>query len=344
MASSTAAAYRNPDSRTSEKEGKFFSRDRLETLFENCDLRPHHVNMITAMWRAAGKPVGSEILLFAAVEGYRIEARYRSRRAVQYNLRALETLGAIEIVKGANTIRRPTTYRLRTDSLGKRQTYADVKKRKRPQSISDSPAPSPARTPAPAQGHAAAPETPSVAAVPVPVDAGHRSTRPAPGSRAERRVHELRQELAGRMLALMKGSRDRAPMSQENALTSCCMYFGITADEAAQHLKLISFKPPDPPPPAAAPTNGDRARLRLIGENEPWQKILRVLEGKINRHSFETWLKPTRYAGEHDGVLYVRVPTKEFAHLRDKYADLLQEAIEGLGMEYRDVQFEASDD
>ena len=36
---------------------------------------------------------------------------------------------------------------------------------------------------------------------------------------------------------------------------------------------------------------------------------------------------------------YVRVPTAEFRHVGDKYADLIQEAIDNLGLEYQDVQF-----
>jgi len=60
----------------------------------------------------------------------------------------------------------------------------------------------------------------------------------------------------------------------------------------------------------------------------------------VNRHSFETWLRPTRFAGEQSGVLYVRIPTSEFRHVAEKYAALISEAIAELGMEFRDVKFE----
>ena len=60
----------------------------------------------------------------------------------------------------------------------------------------------------------------------------------------------------------------------------------------------------------------------------PWARILDALEKKINRHSYETWLKPTRYSHARDGVLFVRVPTAEFRQVGDKYADLIQEAID----------------
>src|ERR1700746_2573151 len=71
----------------------------------------------------------------------------------------------------------------------------------------------------------------------------------------------------------------------------------------------------------------------------PWTRMLDALEKKINRHSYDTWLKPTRYSHASGGVLFVRVPTAEFRHAGDKYADLIQEAIDNLGLEVNDVKF-----
>lgn len=76
----------------------------------------------------------------------------------------------------------------------------------------------------------------------------------------------------------------------------------------------------------------------------PWVRILDALEKKVNRHSYETWLKPTRYSHASHGVLFVRVPTAEFRHVGDKYGDLIQEAIDNLGLEYQDVKFVTADD
>src|SRR5271154_2578836 len=76
----------------------------------------------------------------------------------------------------------------------------------------------------------------------------------------------------------------------------------------------------------------------------PWLRILDALEKKINRHSYDTWLKPTRYSHSTGGVLFVRVPTAEFRHVGDKYADLIQEALDNLGLEYQDVQFVTPED
>jgi chromosomal replication initiator protein len=67
---------------------------------------------------------------------------------------------------------------------------------------------------------------------------------------------------------------------------------------------------------------------------------LGALEKKINRQSYETWLKPTRFSHVDDKTLHVRVPSEEFEHIGTKYADLIFEAIEQLGFELKDVVFD----
>ncbi len=76
----------------------------------------------------------------------------------------------------------------------------------------------------------------------------------------------------------------------------------------------------------------------------PWARVLDALEKKINRHSYETWLKPTRYSHASNKVLYVRIPTAEFRQVGDKYADLIQEALDNLGLGYEDVKFVTAED
>ena len=71
----------------------------------------------------------------------------------------------------------------------------------------------------------------------------------------------------------------------------------------------------------------------------PWLQILSALEKKVIRQSFETWLKPTRYSHAAGRTLYVRVPSKEFQHIGDKYGDLIQEAIDLQSLEFDDVCF-----
>ena len=71
----------------------------------------------------------------------------------------------------------------------------------------------------------------------------------------------------------------------------------------------------------------------------PWVQILAALEKKVNRHAFDTWLKPTRYSYARERMLYVRIPTPEFKHVGDRYGDLIQEAIENLHLDFDDVTF-----
>ncbi|MFB3813089.1 MAG: chromosomal replication initiator protein DnaA [Terriglobales bacterium] len=70
-------------------------------------------------------------------------------------------------------------------------------------------------------------------------------------------------------------------------------------------------------------------------------QILESLERKINRHSYDTWLKPTRYSHCDGRKIFVQVPSPEFGHFAEKYLDLIQEAIENLGMNFEDVEFVA---
>ena len=71
-----------------------------------------------------------------------------------------------------------------------------------------------------------------------------------------------------------------------------------------------------------------------------WVRILAALEKKINRQSFDTWLKPTRFSHITGKTLYVRIPGAEFEHIGDRYADLIQEAIDNLSLEIETVTFQ----
>jgi len=73
-------------------------------------------------------------------------------------------------------------------------------------------------------------------------------------------------------------------------------------------------------------------------------RILGALEKKVNRHSYETWLKPTRYSHAVGKVMFIRVPTPEFRHIGDKYGDLICEAVDNLGLEFEDFQFVTVDE
>jgi chromosomal replication initiator protein len=71
-----------------------------------------------------------------------------------------------------------------------------------------------------------------------------------------------------------------------------------------------------------------------------WYRILGALEKKINRQSYETWLKPTRFSHITGRTLYVRIPSEEFQHVGERYGDHIGEAIETLGLELDQVVFQ----
>src|SRR5271166_6275167 len=71
----------------------------------------------------------------------------------------------------------------------------------------------------------------------------------------------------------------------------------------------------------------------------PWLQVLGALEKKVNRTSYETWLKPTRFDHSQGRVLFVRVPNPEFCHIGERYGDLISEAMDDLGLEFQDVEF-----
>jgi chromosomal replication initiator protein len=76
----------------------------------------------------------------------------------------------------------------------------------------------------------------------------------------------------------------------------------------------------------------------------PWLRILDALEKKVNRHSYDTWLKPLRYSHTQGATLFVRVPAPEFREMGERYSDLIREAIDNLKLEVKDVEFITAED
>jgi chromosomal replication initiator protein len=71
----------------------------------------------------------------------------------------------------------------------------------------------------------------------------------------------------------------------------------------------------------------------------PWVRILGALEKKVTRHSFDAWLKPTRFSHANGAKLFVRIPSTDFGEIGDRYGDIIQEAIESLQLEIEEVLF-----
>src|SRR5882672_4091694 len=58
-----------------------------------------------------------------------------------------------------------------------------------------------------------------------------------------------------------------------------------------------------------------------------WDRILTSLQQKINRQSFNTWLRPTQQLAHAEGTLHVEVPSLLFADwISRNYLPLIQES------------------
>jgi chromosomal replication initiator protein len=63
-----------------------------------------------------------------------------------------------------------------------------------------------------------------------------------------------------------------------------------------------------------------------------WDHVLAKVEGKINRHSFYTWFKPTSFIADDGQALTIRVPNPLFKDwLTKHYAVVLGEALREAG-------------
>lgn len=276
---STAAAYRNSHSGASGKAGRVYTRDFVRSAIDSAAVRAGHRTTLAGMYRAAGEPSDRDILLYCAVEGYRQDAGWNSRRTVQYHLRELEQLGVLEVVIGSNqpgAPRRPATYRLRFDRLGQRLSYAAWKEKRKaaylvppPPRPDPAPDPAPPSSPRPVQSAAAAP-TPAPPAA-APIRETHRGIRPqgAPdpdgakfhitartGGKLVGRIAELVKGvtkavgLDGLEFELRPGQRGyRAPEKPSSALLIACRDLGIPFWAAREYCERCGLKFDDGDPP-----------------------------------------------------------------------------------------------
>lgn len=270
---STARAYPNPGAPTSGKKPHFFTREEISRLLELADFsaeRPanhprhsrrkyhrDHLNMsLLGMWKAAGSVQGREVLLFADVGNYSIDAK-RCERQMRYNLRVLEQSGAIELVYPENKwirsdyYRRTRTYRLRLDVLRERQrrTSQQIKVDRPiaepipPHSISDAPK--------------AAPVTPIAPTAP----REHRGTeRKLPALTTRQRatlvqaISEFTKGCHGRVATKHGESRwvhegdpeYRAPMDKDSAILAACEWMctnhGTSMEKALEAAADAGFR------------------------------------------------------------------------------------------------------
>ena len=72
-----------------------------------------------------------------------------------------------------------------------------------------------------------------------------------------------------------------------------------------------------------------------------WDEVLARVEGKVNRHSFATWFRPTRFLSQEGSTLRIGVPNAQFREwLTKNYLGVLQEALTEVGQPGLRVSFE----
>jgi chromosomal replication initiator protein len=71
-----------------------------------------------------------------------------------------------------------------------------------------------------------------------------------------------------------------------------------------------------------------------------WQQILTHLKSKLNAQTYQTWLRPTRYAYASQDAVVVRVPNREFQDwIQEHYGSQIQEALDRLQLGYHEVRY-----
>lgn len=76
------------------------------------------------------------------------------------------------------------------------------------------------------------------------------------------------------------------------------------------------------------------ADLDRVGGAEIWRSGLEKLAGLINKHSFDTWIRPVSSVGVCDKTLYLKIPTANFSNVGSKYSAELAEAVPGLTVRF----------
>ncbi len=74
-----------------------------------------------------------------------------------------------------------------------------------------------------------------------------------------------------------------------------------------------------------------------------WESILTRIESKVNRHSFNTWFRPTRLLFETGNTLAIQVPNTHFRDwLTKHYTGVIHESLDELDRHDVEVVFEAA--
>jgi hypothetical protein len=308
---STAQQYPNSDSGTSQK----WRRD-LTPWFECCDLPDHLRATVLVMLRR--DRFGMQLWMCKTRLAVELGV---CRRTAQRRVKRLVELQVLRKVAEANTypfpdtrpeyFRHSTTYEARPDAVGQRPTWKDFESlRPTHQRLKVKSATQHFRrhshTVTPISSLPQAPEpaastTPSSAAAPVPAPY---ATSVLGGHRG---VRETRVALMNLVTALQKPRKH----PQGSVRSQCELQLARSAIEP-----------------------------KLASSPDPWAEILYFLKKRINPHSFDTWLKPTKFRSADGKTMFVTIPVRDFGHIGEKFRELIQEAIADSLLGYERIIFE----
>lgn len=363
LMAATALASHNSDGQNSEKERPLLLADDVKKLIGRLDI-PHHLRRtLWVWWGICTQPHGREIRLWKGVDDFARAAQVCPRTA-RYHLRHFERMELIEVAVDstgkklvANTINRPTTYRLRNETLlrnrwpecrrcghkhksehecgcnlpervgsfytkdGKRISKVVGRTCRCKPSPNDAPTPirpqrsakhfsqhSSESSSLPAQ-EAARPQQQPVPAAPVPVAAPIQETSPL--RKENRSVREIRKAIVDYTTFLMQPGA------------------------AVEHTEVRSQCELELP--------GSSIQPKLDASPDPWAEVLNQLRRRVNPHTFDTWLKPSQIRAAREKQIFVTIPSREFAHIGEKFHKLIAEAVAELCLGYEEIVFEWSE-
>ncbi len=85
------------------------------------------------------------------------------------------------------------------------------------------------------------------------------------------------------------------------------------------------------PLPPRRPRIPDGATLP---DSDPWEIVKRELKRTMNPQSYSTWVAATGLAYVREDTLFVRVPNKEWAYMREQFGAAIENAINALALPY----------
>lgn len=78
--------------------------------------------------------------------------------------------------------------------------------------------------------------------------------------------------------------------------------------------------------------------------NNIWDKVLDIIEDKINHQSFKTWFIPTKFISCENNVLKILVPNKFYkTWLTEHYLDIISQSLRDISLEHLNFEFIIND-